>query len=333
MRISTIGFAVALSTIICAFPASAFDIPSCNGSTRSSADLVSDKDDKLLVDFVDVLLENEAAGGRVAYCLSDAKMTNGLNGLSFGFIQHDLASNSGSKKILAKILDSVLASGPDTGLTQQDIDLVKSGALDIRAPVIRASKDKRLLALIQRIHHALSGNEIAAAEINADFTLTVQRDAARLQSEIAPVSDAVKSVTYLKTNRLGQLVVLDYENFLGSMGPQFKGYLAGEPETLRGTEIKIESPASFTDMMRFYLSTKQGAGGASDQRAEVLRRLNTIIKIYKRNEGEIPLSDRDKAFLTQELRPMINDKSNAFIQKKKRGHQYDDLVTLIRKAA
>jgi hypothetical protein len=176
----------------------------------------------------------------------------------------------------------------------------------------------------------MSTSKVATVAIDADFTETVSQAVETLQREIGSVPDAVGTVTYLKSDRLGQLIVLDYENFLGALGPQFKGYLAGEPQILNKMQIQIKRPASFTDIMRFYLTTRQGAGGASDQRAEVLRRLNTIVKVYQENETAIYVSSRDKVFLTKELQPILNNKSNPYIAIKKTHHLYDNLLILIK---
>ena len=294
--------------------------------------MINSKADRILVEFVDVLLENEAEGGRVAYCLSDARMTNGLNGLSFGFIQHDLASNPGSKKILVDILQRTANGNPNSGLAKDDIAAVDRGVLSVRAPELRLSKDLSLRDVIQRVDTTLSTSKVAGVEIDADFTETVSRAVETLQSEIKSIPDTVGAVTYLKSDRLGQLIVLDYENFLGALGPQFKGYLAGEPQKLSKMQIQIKRPASFTDIMRFYLTTRQGEGGASDQRAEVLRRLNTIVKVYQKDESVIRVSRRDKIFLTKELQPMLTNKSNPYIAIKKRYHLYDNLLILIKSA-
>jgi hypothetical protein len=143
-----IGLALGLA-VAGAVSAHAFPIPPCNGPERTANDLINSTADKLFVEFVDVLLENEAEGGRVAYCLSDARMTNGLNGLSFGFIQHDLASNRASKKILATILQRTADGNLNSGLAKDDIAAVDRGVLSVRAPELRASKDLSLRDLIQ----------------------------------------------------------------------------------------------------------------------------------------------------------------------------------------
>ena len=87
MKVSLAGYVAALS--LTAAPAHAIVFPKCSGPAVASvagaaAEGADAADVKLLSA---ILLENEANQGRVAYCLSDAHMTNNKNGLSFGFNQ------------------------------------------------------------------------------------------------------------------------------------------------------------------------------------------------------------------------------------------------------
>ena len=128
------------------------------------------------------------------------------------------------------------------------------------------------------------------------------------------------------------MLVLDYENFFGMMGPVFRRYLAGKSVTLAGGTIQAMAPVSFTDIMRFSLATKQGSGAARDERAEILRRMNNVVKFYAKLPAKIELTNRDIAWLKGDLKTTLGDDGNAFIKKKLATGQYGALTALVTRA-
>ena len=80
------------------------------------------------------------------------------------------------------------------------------------------------------------------------------------------------------------------------------------------------------------MTTKQGSGAARDERAEILRRINNVVKFSVMSRGEIVPSDRDVAWLKRDLKTMLADTSNDFIRNKLATGQYDALKSLIAEA-
>jgi len=80
------------------------------------------------------------------------------------------------------------------------------------------------------------------------------------------------------------------------------------------------------------LATKQGSGAARDQRAEILRRANNVVKYYARSPAEIELTDRDVAWLRSDLKAMLSGDGNEYIRKKLAAGEYDALKALVSQA-
>jgi hypothetical protein len=317
--------------------ASAFTIPHCGGALVDAKDAFfhSGSSDKkpapLELAFAKSLLENEAKGGRVAYCLSDARMTNGKNGLSFGFFQYDLATNPAAPVKLVGILERVVGN-PDAQITKADIRKIKTGGLSDKAPELRASTDQSKRELIERVNNALS-TELATSEINSDFISSIAAAIKHNDQRISRLTDKVGARTLLQGNNTAHLILLDYENFFGAYGDQFEGFLNGEPQKLRAGTVSIDAPATTTDIINFYLSGKQGSGSKSDERAECLRRINNVVRYAQEIDGPITLTARDKSYLTHTLKPILDGTGNPYIIKKRAEHQYDALLTLLERAA
>ncbi|WP_149336829.1 hypothetical protein [Neorhizobium sp. P12A] len=315
--------------------ASAFAIPPCGGATVEAEDVFfhpgSDaKPAPLELAFAKSLLENEANGGRVAYCLSDARMSSGKNGLSFGFFQYDLKQNPAATLILVDILESVVDI-PDANISKADVRNIKAGALSQKAPELRASTSQSKRRLIERVNSALA-TELGVAEINAYFVSGMQSTIKNNDQRVSMLTDKVGARTLLQNNNTARLILLDYENFFGAFGNQFRGFLNGEPQNLKAGTISIGAPAATTDIINFYLSGKQGSGPANDERAECLRRINNVVRYAQEIDGPIALTDRDKSYLMQTLKPILDDTGNPYIVKKRAGHQYDALLTLLERA-
>ena len=313
--------------------AHAIAFPKCSGPAVTSvagADVVGANaaDVKLLSE---ILLENEADQGRVAYCLSDAQMTNNKNGLSFGFNQYDLATNDKAKGVLVGLLKTARAADSSLTLTETDVAAIDAGKLASTAHKLKAGTDEELVKLMQRVNAAL-GSPAAKKAIDADYVVWLTATIADLKTRVDMMDDTIGSKTYLEGSVLCRMLVLDYENFFGTMGPMFRQYLAGQSVTLTGGTIHAVGPISFTDIMRFSLSTKQGSGAARDERAEILRRINNVVKFYVSSPAKIALTKHDITWLKSDLSTMIGDGGNAFIKNKLATGQYDVLLKLIMQA-
>ena len=311
-------------------PALAIEFPKCSGPVITSvagadAGGASATDAKLLSA---ILLENEANQGRVAYCLSDAQMTNNKNGLSFGFNQYDLATNDKAKGVLVGLPKAARTADPLLKLTEADVASIDAGKFASATHELKVSKDEELVKLMQRVNAALS-SPAAKKAIDADYAAWLVATVEDFKTRVGGVDDTIGAKTYLKSALLGRMLMLDYENFLGRMGPDFRRYFAGKSVTLKGGTIQAVATFSFTDIMRFSLSTLQGSGAARDQRAEILRRINNVVKYYLRSPADIVLTSRDVAWLKSDLNAMLNDGNNEFINKKLGAGQYDALMKLV----
>lgn len=324
-------------SVLASTTAYAFTLPPCSGATVHAENIFfhpgapDEKPTPLQLAFTNALLENEARGGQVAYCMSDAHMTNGKNGLSFGFFQYDLARNRAAAGILADIL-GVVVDLPNVGLTKEDISTIRAGGLSQTAPVLRASTSNSKKRLIERVNQALA-TELGVAELNADFVLHIEKAIKSNDARVGKLTDKVGARTLLQSNGAARLLLLDYENFFGSFGEQFKGFLNGAPQRLTAGRIMIDAPASTTDIINFYLSGKQGSGPARDERAECLRRINNVLRYSEEAQGALVLTKRDKAYLTEVLKPILDGTDNPHIVEKRAAHQYDTLLKITERAS
>lgn len=319
--------------ILAVAPAHAIVFPKCSGSAVTSvvgADVNGSNaaDSKLLSK---ILMENEANQGRVAYCLSDAQMTNNRNGLSFGFNQYDLATNDKARGVLVGLLKIARSADSSLTLTEADVTAIDAGRLALTAQELRASTDEELVSLMLRVNAAL-GSPAAKKAIDADYAAWLLATIADFKTRIGTVDDTIGAKTNLERSVLSRMLVLDYENFFGIMGPVFRQYFSGKPVTLKGETLQAIAPLSFTDIMRFALSTKQGSGAARDERAEVLRRINNVVKFYIGSSAKIALTDRDIAWLKSDLKVILEEDSNVFVKKKLATGQYEALRSLVNQA-
>lgn len=331
MKALLTGFVATLSLF--AASAHAIVFPKCGGLTATSvasreASDTRAADAKLLSE---ILLENEASQGRLAYCLSDAQMTNNKNGLSFGFNQYDLATNPRAKGVLVEVLKAARTADPSLGLTEADVTAINAGKFMATANELRAGTDNELVWLMERVNAALS-SPAAKKAIDDDYRAWIAATIADLNARLGSMDDTIGSKTYLEGAVLGRMLVLDYENLFGAMGSGFRHYLAGRSVTLKGGTIQAVALVSFTDIMRFSLSTKQGSGGARDERAEVLRRINNVVKFYVSSRSGIALTETDVAWLKSDLKTILTGDSNAFIKRKLVSGQYDALKKLVTQA-
>lgn len=308
----------------------AFEIPGCPPAKVNLHIKNEDKRVEKLVNlWSDIALLNEASPA-AAYCLSDARMANGQNGLSFGFSQFDLKSNPRAEKILAKILTSATTDDLDAALSAREIAAIGNGKLSKFASVFRASDDAELLDLIRRTNDVL-GTDAARAQIN-QFHIDGSGEAVKLVLKRIAVPDIMAGSPALQDSTLSILMLIDYNNFVNSWGDQSQGYYAGRPQRRLGELISNTGGGTFTDVMRFYLYTLQGSRRAATNRDDVLRRLSNVVSVYEKSEGRVELTDADIDFLVDELVPMLADNSYEAVQNKLRRGEYDALNRLVSRA-
>jgi hypothetical protein len=318
---------------LAAAPARAIEFPKCSGAAVTpiaGADAADAQAGEVAL-LSSILLENEAGQGRVAYCLSDARMTNNKNGLSFGFNQYDLATNDQAKGVLVSLLKTARMADPMLALSEPDVAAIEAGKFAPTAHDLKAGDDLELVKLIDRVNAALS-SVAARKAIDEDYAAWLKATIADFDGRAARLDDAIGARAYLRDGVLGRMLMMDYENFFGAMGNEFKHYLAGRAVALTGGTIQAEAPISFTDIMRFSLTTRQGAGAARDQRAEILRRINNVVKFYISQRGEIALLNRDIAYLAGDFKTILADESNSHIRKKRENGEYDALAGLVQRA-
>lgn len=298
-----LGFAAAC-LLAASPPAAGQDglIPRCDAPRFDAASL-RDQARPLLRKAHEVLAENEARGGAIAYCLSDARMTNARNGMSFGMKQYDLAQNP---RALGLLLDVLGVARSARGVALQDADLaqIRSGRLSRTAVALRASGEADLPALLARVNQALASapGRDALDRIHRE---DLARDLDILRAWLDGLSDTVGARRWFAGSDLGVLLLFDYRNFFGTSNAAFRAYLNGEPGRLANPVPAIQGDISFTDLFRFILATKQGSGRARDERAEILRRLDTVLRVEEALGGPIQPTPKDRSWLAGDLRRML----------------------------
>jgi hypothetical protein len=301
--------------------------PQCRGQTMVNVPAVTATGDDDVIAFSAVILENEAKGGSVAYCLSDAQMTNDLNGLSFGFMQYDLKSNKEAPRTLARLLTDARAADPSLQVTDTDIAQIQSGALSDTAHHLKASHDVELSALIHRVNAALS-SPAGKAATDREYVDSLKAKVGSLNKRIGELSDEVGARTYSRADSLGRLLLLDYEHFFGDMVISSRGFSAAYHKSSGAAPSR--SKATRHSRTSWTSSSRPSRGPAArDERAEILRRINNVVKLHV---GTVKLSEGDRTYLTTKLKPIIDGTDNPSIKDKRRLGEYDVLAKLVNRA-
>ena len=300
-------------------------VPSCNAPKFDGHKEVEKFEDPMVQMLDEVLRENESLGGRAAYCLTDARMTNGLNGLSFGPNQLDLATNTESLPYLLNLINRLTKEREEADLTDSEIGRIRNGALSKKATLIRQDADESLQTMMLKVNLILR-SDAARQVMNSDYANHLQQEVSAINESLKDINNKVGGRTLIAENPFAKLLILDYQNFFGKRISGLKSYLSGNTVRI-GYPVKtvgpIVAPASLSDLIHYALSTKQGSGAARDERPEMLRRINTIVRVSKRHHGAFRTSSKDSSYFRGSLKQMLEAESVAG-----RGNRYAALWEL-----
>lgn len=313
--------ALAALSLICTYARAAV-IPPCEAPKFDGQTQIKELPDPLAPSFSEVLLENESRSGAVAYCLSDARMSNGKNGLSFGPSQLDLHTNPDAQLLLSEIIKE--ANQPPK-LTDGDINRIANGALNRAAPIIRSDPDPSVARLMIDTNTLLASDK-SRSIINIDYSHFVSEKLAAFRSNISAIGDGVSGATLVRSSDVVKLLMLDYMNFFGDQIDSLKSYLSGNAVSIGYplTSIRIDGKASLSDVLRYILATKQGSGRQCDERPEILRRVDTVFKFSMIDGHNIVLSQKDKEYLSGSFNSLLKQ-----TEKTACGRQFPSLEKLI----
>jgi hypothetical protein len=102
---------------------------------------------------------------------------------------------------------------------------------------------------------------------------------------------------------------MDYRNLFGDISGKLKPFLMTGAVTMTSGLVKTNSPTvAVSDIMRFILKTKQVAGCAANERAELLRRMGYAITIARANGDQTPWTQKDRDFFAQALPAILDDR-------------------------
>jgi hypothetical protein len=324
-----IALIVALTFLIAGQPvALAAEVPTCHAPKFDGLNELKATDSSLVLMANEIFMENESLGGKVAYCLSDAKMTNGKNGLSFGPRQLDLAANREALPILLRILDNPHVRYVSKISPLEDIKRIKAGDLSRRAELIRADPDKSLEALMRKVNSALREPE-SRSTLNREYAQQLAKDVDDISGVLNNISNRVGSKDLIGSGPFTKLFVLDYKNFFGEL-TALTSYLNGNSVRIglpRKTIGPISAPASVSDLFIYVLGTKQGGGSARDERAEVLRRMNTVVSVTTKRQHPFILSEKDNIYFSGEFKTILLS-----MQSLTGGRSYEELWGLVKLA-
>lgn len=254
----------------------------------------------LLDEWRAVCLQNES--GPDNWCrLSNAGMAG--CGLSFGVNQFDLHTNPAAPVVLARVLRAARAAHAGLAITEASIVEIEAGALGLPAAGVAA--DAVAAGLIGPVNQALA-TDTGKTELMAESDIALAGDVAYLEHWIGGLSDAAGASTFLAESPPGDLLCLDFFNLFGKP-TKVTTFLEGGNVTLNGgTPVPaVSSPVSLSDLLRYMLSTQQGAGPARDQRAEVLRRLNNVLAVARPAWGWSAWPAKDATWFTTALATVL----------------------------
>src|SRR5262249_21192738 len=104
------------------------------------------------------------------------------------------------------------------------------------------------------------------------------------------------------------LLIMDYRNLFGDISGKLKPFLMTGAVTMTSGLVKTSSPAvAVSDIMRFILNTKQGAGGQVNERAELLRRMGYAVTIARTNGDQTAWTQDDRDFFARALPEILDD--------------------------
>ena len=152
-----------------------------------------------------------------------------------------------------------------------------------------------------------------------------QAQAQAQDQALRPVIDAASAIED------GFLIALlaDYETVLGDAN-SFERALSGDRVCLTACKQFGQSPVSIvgepssSDLLRILMNTKFGFLNGAGHRWEALRRVDNVIE--KIGVNDIRLNEKDKKYLLNDFRNLVEEAQNASLQ------EYKFISALIRKA-
>jgi hypothetical protein len=282
--------------------------------------------EKAAVSLVDqwraICLQNES-GPDSWYVLSNAGMAG--CGLSFGVNQFDLNTNAKAAEALARVLRDAKAAAPGLAITEADILAIEAGALDLAASAIAPETEPyRLVPLV----NAALATQAGKAMLMVVSGEALAEDVAFLRAWTADLNDVVGGATLLSDGTAAQLLCLDFFNLFGRP-TKLTDFLEGRAVSLVQVVVPpVVPPAGVTDLLRYMLLTKQGSGGAADERAEVLRRLNNVMQIAAPQGGWPVWSAKDETWFTTDLADILTTPQAGSIAHNRDDGLYDTLMAL-----
>jgi hypothetical protein len=286
--------------------------------------------DDFLDDYWDICLENESSLEDAAR-LTDAGESSGRNGYSFGVKQFDLATNEEAGDVLASILQHVIGV-EGSPVSQDDVDRIRANAL--QKTVTEIDADANLSALRARASAGLALDE-ARAPLEQHTRNEMMRDVERVRGQLDQLSDDIGAKSFMSDGAFGRLFLIDYENFTGPEIDKFGPYCAGATVPLNHgiNQMKASAPFGFWHVVDYLLATEQGSRADATGRPDLLRRLDTVLRIAARRDGRpLPLIEADKLYLRDTLAGILAAPDDSPIGRNRDAGLYAALSGLVERA-
>lgn len=255
------------------------------------------------------MMSNELEGGRGAYRIGNAVLAE--SGPSFGPFQYDLGSSPQGRLLFERIAA--------TAVDANGRRIVGSGDLqDIKDHLYKSFKEinasKESSALFERLRPVMDkalSSEAGRRLINQDYLANLEKKVESLNTTIAAVPDR-ENRTFLQSNRLAQLIIVDTANQYGPavnqglhqlMGMDAGSKLMSMPLRKPKELIGVNGELGIEDMIRYKLETQYGQTNAGAR--DVLRRISNLIEAA--GPGNIALSKEDQRFFGSGLRQYLID--------------------------
>lgn len=266
--------------------------------------------DPALKVFHRILMDNELSAGCGALQFTDARMASNENGFSFGLSQFDLATRPGpSMKALLQVMSCAEAELGKPVLTADDLDFLKKYG---KQPTSQLRSNPvvwdRFAALRNPIELALAtacGRDLLATAYEQELKSFLPKANALVSTSLARNAGLAPATDFFR------LYALDLENVLGGV-ENFRAYLAGTgPEPCNGPckgglvpRFTVKEKLGVTDVVRYVLTaTCYGYIPEGTRRFDAVRRLDRVLAEV--DIQALPLSDRDKVFLANEMGDML----------------------------
>jgi hypothetical protein len=257
-----------------------------------------------------VFLKNESRASN-AYCLSNAKMASGLNGISFGIRQWDLAQGAQEWKDFVEIVTKAdIPPGQDALKTILNSENLLRGCIGPKKkfkpdsdkcktfPVIdfNDAATKKAVAATAKLLQEPEGRKALDAKYVANLTAQLRR----FDVHIGRFTPAMGMKALVRQSDTASLLILDYENLFGAdcfyAAMKQLPYVCNKkiPRLAPDGEEITEG-----DFIRYLLDTGQGKSQETTGERDVFRRIENVLEVAKFNPDlTLPKYSRDKEFYT-----------------------------------